>query len=112
MAFVGAPLAVVPLLPGLALPLVALFLATLASGSFIILALAYATRELGVGRAGLLAGLGAGGWSALVAIAMPAFGRLFDHGRFGAAFLLAGLAQSAGVAIWVGLQKQRSTPPM
>jgi ACS family hexuronate transporter-like MFS transporter len=108
VAFVGAPLAVVPLLPGLALPLVALFLATLAAGSFIILALAYAARELGVGRAGLLAGLGAGTWSALVAIAMPAFGRLFDGGRYGAAFAVAGLAQMTGVVIWVGLEKMRS----
>jgi ACS family hexuronate transporter-like MFS transporter len=107
VAFVGIPLAVVPLLPGVALPLVAFFLATLAAGSFIILALAYATRELGVGRAGLLAGLGAGTWSALVAISMPPFGRLFDRGRFDAAFLVAGLAQTAGVVLWVGLARTR-----
>jgi ACS family hexuronate transporter-like MFS transporter len=108
VAFVGAPLAIAPLLPGLALPLVAFFLATLAAGSFIILGLAYATRELGVGRAGLLAGLGAGAWSALVAIAMPVFGRLFDGGRFGVAFALAGLAQSAGVVLWLALERMRS----
>jgi ACS family hexuronate transporter-like MFS transporter len=107
VAFVGAPLAVIPRLPGLALPVVAFFLATLAAGSFIILALAYATRELGVGRAGLLAGLGAGTWSALVAVAMPAFGRLFDRGQLGRAFLLAGLAQSAGVLLWVALEWTR-----
>jgi ACS family hexuronate transporter-like MFS transporter len=108
VAFIGAPLAIVPRLPGLALPLVALFLGTLAAGSFIILALAYATRELGVGRAGLLAGLGAGTWSALVGIAMPVFGRLFDHGRFDAAFALAGLAQTSGVLLWVILERARS----
>jgi ACS family hexuronate transporter-like MFS transporter len=108
VAFVGAPLAVVPLLPGLALPMCALFLATLAAGSFIILALAYATREFGVQRAGWLAGLGAGTWSALVAIAMPEFGRLFDGGRFGVAFAVAGLAQTAGVVLWLGLEKTRS----
>jgi ACS family hexuronate transporter-like MFS transporter len=111
VAFVGAPLAVVPLLPGVALPLAACFLATLAAGSFIILALAYATRALGVGHAGLLAGLGAGTWSALVAVAMPAFGWLFDGGRFRPAFLLAGLAQSAGVVLWFGLERTRSRSP-
>jgi ACS family hexuronate transporter-like MFS transporter len=100
VAFLGAPLAVVPLLPGLALPLLACFLATLAAGSFIILALAYATRALGGGHAGLIAGFGAGTWSALVAVAMPVFGWLFDGGRYGAAFTLAGLAQSVGVVLW------------
>jgi ACS family hexuronate transporter-like MFS transporter len=110
VAFVGAPLAIVPLLPGLALPVVALFLSTLAAGSFIILALAYGMRELGVSRSGLLAGLGAGTWSALVAVAMPVFGRLFDRGRFGAAFALAGLAQSTGVVLWLVLKGTRSRP--
>jgi ACS family hexuronate transporter-like MFS transporter len=108
IAFVGAPLAVVPLLPGLALPMVAFFLATLAAGSFIILAIAYGTRELGVESAGLLAGLGAGTWSLLVAVAMPVFGRLFDHRQFGKAFVLAGLAQSAGIVLWVVLEKTRA----
>jgi ACS family hexuronate transporter-like MFS transporter len=110
VAFLGAPLAVVPLLPGLALPLLACFLATLAAGSFIILALGHATRVLGVRRAGLIAGLGAGTWSALVAVAMPAFGWLFDGERYGAAFALAGLAQSAGVVIWIAAEKTRSAP--
>jgi ACS family hexuronate transporter-like MFS transporter len=107
VAFLGAPLAVVPLLHGVALTLFACFLGTLAAGSFIILALAYATRELGVERAGLLAGFGAGTWSVLVAVAMPVFGRLFDGGRYGAAFAMAGLAQSAGVVLWVATERTR-----
>jgi ACS family hexuronate transporter-like MFS transporter len=106
-ALVGMPLAVARWLPGLALPMTAFFLATFSAGSLIIQALTYATREFGTGRAGLLAGLGAGTWSALVALVMPAYGRLFDHGHFGTAFALAGMAQTTGVLFWLGAEAAR-----
>jgi ACS family hexuronate transporter-like MFS transporter len=48
----------------------------------------------------LIAGLGAGSWSALVAVVMPGMGRLFDLGLYGTAFFIASLFPAAGYFGW------------
>jgi len=56
-----------------------------------------------VAHAGYIAGLGAGSWSALVALVMPLFGRWLDARAYRHAFELAALVPLAGAALWATL---------
>lgn len=95
------PLALAPLLPSYGFTLAALFFAMFIAAGFLILPIAYATHVYSTAYSGLIAGLGAGAWSAMVAVAMPVFGRLFDLHRINEAFLLAALFPVAGFAAWL-----------
>ncbi|MDP3001172.1 MAG: MFS transporter, partial [Bryobacterales bacterium] len=55
-----------------------MFFSMFVAAGFIILSMSYATRVYSSSHAGLIAGVGAGAWSALVALVMPVFGRLLD----------------------------------
>jgi ACS family hexuronate transporter-like MFS transporter len=102
------PLAAVPHLPPLLVPTLALlFLAMFAAAGFIIISMSYSTHVYSAGDSGLVAGLGAGSWSALVAVSMPLFGRLFDARGYGWAFLAASLAPVLGYAIWWAVNRDR-----
>lgn len=95
LALLALPLASAGFSRSGAIVLALTFLAMFASAGFVIVSLADVTR----GRAdhgAYLAGLGAGGWSALMAIVMPPFGRLFDRGQFGEAYVLAALSPVVG----------------
>jgi ACS family hexuronate transporter-like MFS transporter len=100
LTLASAPLALVPHAGSYALTLALLFIAMFVTAGFIIGAVAYATSYYSTGHAGLIAGLGAGSWSAVVGAAMPGMGRLFDLHRYGTAFFLAALFPVAGYAIW------------
>jgi ACS family hexuronate transporter-like MFS transporter len=94
------PLAFNPRLPSYSLVLFGLFFSMFVASGFLILPITYATRVYSAADAGLIAGLGAGAWSAVVAIMMPVFGRLFDLGRIEAAFALAAVFPVAGCGFW------------
>jgi ACS family hexuronate transporter-like MFS transporter len=95
------PLALAPHLPAYWLVMVQLFFAMFVAAGFIILPMAYATHVYSAAYSGLIAGLGAGAWSAAVAVIMPVFGRLFDLGRWHEAFALAAVFPVAGYAVWL-----------
>lgn len=99
-ALLSLPLALTPWLPALSLVMAELFLAMFCASGFIILSIAYATDVYSSRYAGLISGLGSGAWSATVAVIMPLFGRLFDLGRYDAAFALAAALPALGYAIW------------
>jgi ACS family hexuronate transporter-like MFS transporter len=80
-----------------------MFLSMFGFSGFVVLSLAYATRAFPPGHSGLLAGIGAGSWGAIVALMMPWFGRLFDHSEYAIAFRIATLFPVAGYLIWLGL---------
>ena len=66
-----------------------LFAAMFVAAGFVIASLTETTRRHAEDDGAYLAGLGAGSWSLLMAIVMPYFGRLFDHGAFGTAYAIA-----------------------
>ena len=78
-----------------------LFLSMFASGGIIIATMAWATDAFSVRNAGLIAGIGAGSWSAVVAIAMPIFGHLFDQRNYQLTYLLAALCPITGLLLWL-----------
>ncbi|MBL8174151.1 MAG: MFS transporter [Bryobacterales bacterium] len=96
----GYSISSVPALMGL------LFFSMFVAAGYIIVSVAYATSVFSQSHAGFLAGLGAGSWSALVAVAMPLFGRLFDQHEYAPAFVLAALFPAAGTLLWWALDSR------
>jgi ACS family hexuronate transporter-like MFS transporter len=94
------PLAAAPLATSVAIVMGEMFFAMFIAAGFVILSIAYATDVFSADHAGLIAGAGAGSWSAVVALAMPVFGKLFDVQQYHAAFALAAAFPVAGFAIW------------
>lgn len=107
LAALMTPLSVIPYVTSYPGALALMFLAMFAGAGFIINAMAYATRELPSRRAGLIAGLGAGSWSAVLAVIAPGFGRLFDLKNYPLAFALATAVSIAGAAMFIALSKRR-----
>ncbi len=94
------PLAVTPWVRPLWLVMALMFVSTFAAGGFIILTVGWTTRVYASSDSGLVAGLGAGAWSLMVAVIMPVFGRLFDKGRFDVGFALAAAFPVLGFGTW------------
>ena len=63
-------------------------------------------QELAASRLGGISGLGAGSWSAIIALVMPYFGRLFDQHRYDTAFALATCFPIVGFAAWWVLSRE------
>jgi len=99
------PFAAIPIFREVSVVLFLLFLAMFAAAGFIVLPVIYANRVYSSGHAGFLAGAGAGAWSAVMAIMMPLFGKLFDASDFGTAFLIAALFPVAGITAWLFLAR-------
>ena len=83
--------------------LAAMWLEMFSCAGLVVLAVSYVTHELPGSQAGLLAGLGAGSWGAVVALMMPLFGRMFDHAEYELAFRVTALFPVVGYVCWRGL---------
>jgi ACS family hexuronate transporter-like MFS transporter len=97
------PLAWMDSLPNGALVLAGMFLAMFALAGFVVLSVAYVTRVFPSDHAGLLSGIGAGSWSAVVALTAPWFGLLFDRHNYEMAFRIATVFPILGYGLWLVL---------
>jgi ACS family hexuronate transporter-like MFS transporter len=104
-ALLSLPLMTTPGLTSFWPVMIVLFFSMFVAAGFIILSIAYATEVYSAEHSGFLAGLGAGAWSAAVALLMPVFGRLFDLHCWDAAFALAAVFPVAGYAAWLLLTR-------
>jgi MFS transporter, ACS family, hexuronate transporter len=114
MLFCGAcslPFAVIPLVTHIAAVLALMFVAMFAAAGFIVLSVIDANRVYSSNHSGFLAGAGAGAWSAVVALTMPSFGRLFDTRDYRMAFLLAAVFPVAGLTGWLTLSRDTVPKP-
>ncbi len=102
----GLPLAVTPWVRPLWMVMALMFVSTFAAGGFIILTVGWTARVFASEDAGLVAGLGAGAWSLMVAVIMPVFGRLFDRGRFDVGFALAAAFPVLGFGTWWAVNRR------
>jgi ACS family hexuronate transporter-like MFS transporter len=91
--------AAIPFVDSTAAVLLLMFLAMFVASGFVVLSVGYATSVYSIDHAGLIAGAGAGSWSALVALAMPLFGRMFDQRNYSLAFWIATAVPVLG---WIG----------
>jgi ACS family hexuronate transporter-like MFS transporter len=100
-----------PSLPNVSWVMTELFVAMFVAAGFVIVGIAYATHVFGTRQSGFIAGVGAGSWSALVALTMPLFGRLFDAHNYAPAFAIAALLPIAGATVWLVLFRVGSGAP-
>jgi ACS family hexuronate transporter-like MFS transporter len=101
------PLAVLPRVDSFAGALAVMFLAMFLSSAFIIGAVAYVTCRTSTSHAGLIAGLGAGSWSAVVGGVMPMIGRLFDRHEYATAFEIAAIMPVLGFLLWRAFDRDK-----
>lgn len=106
LMILSLPLAAVPFTSYFPLAMFEMFFAMFIASGFVISSVSYATTAFGLQDSGFLAGLGAGSWSALVAVIMPVAGRLFDQQNYAAAFLITALFPFAGCALWLWLNRK------
>jgi len=97
----SVPFVIIPVLHNVALVLVLMWVVMFASSGFIVLSVTYANAIYSADHAGLIAGMGAGSWSALIAITMPYFGKLFDSQQYAVAFWVAACFPLVGFVGWV-----------
>lgn len=105
-ALLTLPLALGPRIHSFPFLLALLFWAMLVAGGNVIVSISYATHVFTTANAGLIAGLGAGSWSAFVALAMPWFGRMMDASDWQASFFAATLIPFVGFTAWLLLSRE------
>jgi len=99
----GLPLFFTHPLPSGAAVLLVMWLEMFSCAGLVVLAVGYVSQAFPSSQAGLLAGLGAGAWGAVVALMMPWFGRMFDHAQYASAFQIAAVFPIAGYMLWRAL---------
>jgi ACS family hexuronate transporter-like MFS transporter len=105
LAALGLPLALVTRIASPIGAVVMFFWAMFVAGGFVVLALRTAAFAYPREQTALVAGIGAGAWSALVAVLLPVLGGWFDRGWYGATFLLVCLLPVAGAGAWWALNR-------
>ena len=100
LAALGTPLAVVTSFSHPAIVLAFMFWSMFIAAGFVVASLRAGALVYPAEQTGLVAGIGAGAWSALVAVVLPLLGGLFDAGRYEMAFRVVAAAPIAGVALW------------
>ena len=78
---------------------------------FIVTSLHLSARAYPRGETGMVAGIGSGAWSAVVAILLPIYGRFFDHQWYAATFISLSLIPAVGTALWWWIGRAAKTAP-
>jgi ACS family hexuronate transporter-like MFS transporter len=102
LALLALPFLVTPRVPSLPGVLALMFFEMFVAAGFVIVSLSEVTHRHSTQHSAYLAGIGAGSWSGLMTVVMPLFGKLFDRGAYGDAYLLATAAPLVGWALWRG----------
>jgi ACS family hexuronate transporter-like MFS transporter len=106
-AVLGLPFIAVPWLRSAVLVLAVMFWAMFVASGFVVVALRTSAMEYPREQTGLVAGIGAGSWSALVAMVLPSIGHMFDLKHYANAFLFVGMVPVLGTICWWGLASPR-----
>ena len=100
LTLLSLPLALVPRQAQYGVSIALMTLAMFIGAGFIVAAMSFVTRIYSHRNSGVIAGLGAGSWSAIVALFTPFAGRFFDQKDYSSAFTLAALLPLAGFALF------------
>ncbi|MGA8873468.1 MAG: MFS transporter [Candidatus Acidiferrales bacterium] len=79
--------------------------------AFIVISLHLSARAYPREETGMVAGIGSGAWSAVVAILLPIYGRFFDHQQYAATFISLSLIPTLGTALWWWIGRGATTAP-
>jgi ACS family hexuronate transporter-like MFS transporter len=104
--FLSLPLAAVPWMTATWAVLLGMFLAMFVIVGFVVPSVAYATHVYAAEHSGLIAGIGAGSYGAIVALTMPLFGRLFDQRSYHLAFAIAAILPAIGYMGWAWINRE------
>jgi len=105
LALLSLPLGLVPFTTSVSITMFAFFFAMFIAAGFVISGLRYGMGVYSTDHVALVAGIGAGSWSAIVAIVMPVIGHLFDLGLYARAYYLVIMVPLLGFAGWWLLSK-------
>lgn len=111
LALLAFPLCTVTLTSSPALALAVFFWAMFIASGFLVLSLRAGARSYPREQTALVAGIGAGAWSALVAVLLPFLGGWFDSQRYQETFTLVSILPLCGVALWTVLSRQPRAKP-
>jgi len=100
LALLSLPLGLVPFTKSVSLSMAVFFFAMFIASEFVILSLRYGMGVYSADHVALVAGIGAGAWSAIVALVMPVIGHMFDRGAYAQAFYLIIVIPLIGFAGW------------
>jgi len=102
-AALGLPLITVPEFRDPAIVLGLMFWAMFVASGFVVVALRTSALAYPKEQTGLVAGIGAGSWSAVVAMVLPSLGHMFDMKHYANAFLFCALVPVIGTFCWWAL---------
>ncbi|MCW5963723.1 MAG: MFS transporter [Bryobacterales bacterium] len=103
LSVLALPLGLVTRTSSPAIALVFFFWAMFVAAGFLVLSLRAGARSYPREQTALVAGIGAGAWSALVAVLLPLLGGWFDAQRYAETFALVSLLPAVGVVLWIVL---------
>ena len=102
-AVLGVPLIVVPEFRNSAIVLGLMFWAMFVASGFVVVSLRTSALAYPKEQTGLVAGIGAGSWSAGVGMVSPSLGHMFDMKHYANAFLFCGIVPVVGTFCWWAL---------
>jgi ACS family hexuronate transporter-like MFS transporter len=106
MVLLSLPLALTSGISSFPLLMIQMFFAMFMSASFIIVGVSYGIHMFTQANSAFVAGLGAGSWSALVALVMPLIGWLFDRRMYTEAFVVSTAFPVLGYAVWTWMNSE------
>jgi ACS family hexuronate transporter-like MFS transporter len=106
MVLLSLPLALTSGIRSFPLLMIQMFFAMFMSASFIIVGVSYGIHMFTQANSAFVAGLGAGSWSALVALVMPLIGWLFDRRMYTEAFVVSTAFPVLGYAVWTWMNSE------
>ena len=112
LALLGTPSFVLTRFESSAVVLALLFWAMFIAAGFVLVSLRVGALAYPKEQTAIVAGIGAGSWSALIAVLLPVLGGMFDAGRYDNAFHIVGACPLIGVAAWWLLTPKISPPSL
>jgi MFS transporter, ACS family, aldohexuronate transporter len=111
-AVLGLPLIAVPRFHSAPVVLGLMFWSMFIAAGFVVVSLRTSALAYPREQTGLVAGIGAGSWSAVVGMVLPSLGHMFDMHHYANAFLFAGVVPVIGTLCWSALTLPTpSSPP-
>ncbi len=109
-AVLGLPLIALPQFSSSAVVLGLMFWTMFIASGFVVVSLRTSAMVYPKEQTGLVAGIGAGSWSALVAMVLPSLGHMFDMKHYANAFLFTGIVPVIGTLCWWALTATKIEP--
>jgi MFS transporter, ACS family, hexuronate transporter len=106
LTFLALPSALIPMTDSWIAVLLLFFWAMFIADGFIVLSLRMGSLVYPKDQAALVAGIGSGSWSAVLALALPIYGRWFDLKMYGVTFASMAVLPAFGTLLWFWLKRR------